>query len=81
MSGTAEVLAVVLLVFFLIGAGVGVVVVIAMSARRVDTADRWHRGAGVPEAAYPSEGEDEDETEPDDNEPNEPGWWPSRGGA
>jgi hypothetical protein len=71
MSGTAGAFAVVLLVFFLIGAGVGVVVVIAMSARRVDTADRWHRGADLPEAAY----QDEDETEPD-----EPEWWQSRDG-
>jgi hypothetical protein len=77
MSGTADALAVVLLVFFLIGAGVGVVVVIAMSARRVDTADRRHRGAGFPEGEYPSE----DETEPDDDEPNEPGWWQSRDGT
>jgi hypothetical protein len=80
MSGAAETLAVVLLVFFLIGAGVGVVVVIAMSARRVDTADRWHRGADLPEAVYPSEDEDENEDEPDDDEPNEPGWWQSRDG-
>jgi len=78
MSGTADVLAVVLLVFFLIGVGVGIVAVIAMSARRVDIADRWHRGGGSPEGepAYPFE----DEDEPDDDEPNEPGWWQSRDG-
>jgi hypothetical protein len=64
MSGAADTLAVVLLVFFLIGAGVGVVVVIAMSARRMDE--------------YPSE--DETEDEPDDDEPNEPEWWQSRDG-
>ncbi len=40
MSSTADVLAIVLFVFFAVGVAVGIVTVIALSARRADKADR-----------------------------------------
>src|ERR1019366_2025433 len=48
MSSTAGVLAVVLFVFFVVGVAVGIVVVIALSARRADNAERWNRRGKTP---------------------------------
>ena len=75
MSNAAAVMAIVMFVFFLAGVGVGIIVVIALSARRADKADRWNRRARTPrgESAYLAE------AEADDDEPNEPPWWQARG--
>jgi hypothetical protein len=70
MSVTADVMAVVLFLFFAVGVAVGVVVVIALSARRADQADRWSPRRGTPAARS---GYSDDE--PDD----EPPWWQTRG--
>ena len=71
MSATADVMAVVLFVFFAVGVAVGVVVVIALSARRVDRADRWNRRPGTPVARSGYS----DDDEPGDDSP----WWQTRG--
>jgi hypothetical protein len=71
VSVTADVMAIVLFVFFAVGVAVGVVVVIALSARRADQADRWSRRQGTP-PARPGYSDDD---EPDD----EPPWWQTRG--
>ena len=71
MSVTADVMAIVLFVFFAVGVAVGVVVVIALSARRADQADRWSRRQGTP----PARSGYSDDDEPDD----EPPWWQTRG--
>ena len=71
MSGTADVMAIVLFVFFAVGVAVGVVVVIALSARRADQADRWSRRQGTPAvgSGY-SDGDESDHDSP---------WWQTRG--
>ena len=70
MSVTSDGMAVVLFLFFTVGVAVGVVVVIALSARRADQVDRWSRRQGTP--AAPSGYSDDDE--PDDDSP----WWQTR---
>ena len=74
MSPTADVMAIVLFVFFAVGVAVGVVVVIALSARRVDTANRRNRRPRTPDL---SSGYFADDDEPGD-EPDEPRWWQTR---
>ena len=74
MSVTADVMAIVLFVFFAVGVAVGVVVVIALSARRADQADRWSRRQGTPPARSGYSGYSDDD-EPGD----EPPWWQTRG--
>lgn len=73
MSDAAAVMAIVLFLFFLTGVAAGVVVVIAASARRADQAYRRNRPIddGPP---YPFEGE------LDDDGPDRPPRWPTRGG-
>ena len=71
MSVTADVMAIVLFVFFAVGVAVGVVVVIALSARRADQAYRWSRRQGTP----PARSGYSDDDEPDDDSP----WWQERG--
>ena len=73
MSATADVMAVVLFVFFAVGVAVGVVVVIALSARRADQAYRWSRRQGTP----PARSGYSDDDEPDDDSP----WWQTRGNS
>ena len=70
MSVTADVMAIVLFVFFAVGVAVGVVVVIALSARRADQAYRWSRRQGTP----PARSGYSDDDEPDDDSP----WWQTR---
>ncbi len=77
MSGAAAVVAVVLFVFFLVGVAVGIVIVIAMSARRADKAVRLARVPVAPRRTWPYL----DEEDPDDDEPGESPWWPTRGGS
>ena len=69
----AAVIAIVLFLFFLVGVVVGVLVVIALSARRA------HKAAPQ---ARPSAGTWPDLSEPDPGEggPDEPPWWRARGG-
>ena len=74
MSGAA-VMAIVLFVFFLVGVGVGVVAVVALSARRADREDRRNRSLGMPPGEWPYL----NELDPDDDEPDEPPWWQTRG--
>ena len=70
MSPTADVMAIVLFVFFAVGVAVGIVTVIALSARRADKTDRWRRPSAAPAA---------DAGYFDDDEPGEePPWWQSR---
>jgi hypothetical protein len=73
MSVTADVMAVVLFLFFAVGVAVGVVVVIALSARRADQADRWSRHQGTPAARS---GYSDDEPDGPDGQPP---WWQTRG--
>jgi cytochrome c biogenesis protein CcdA len=68
VSVTADVMAVVLFLFFAVGVAVGVVVVIALSARRADKADRWSRRQDTP--AVGSGGDESDDKPP---------WWQTRG--
>ena len=70
MSVTADVMAIVLFVFFAVGVAVGVLVVIALSARRADKAVRWRRRRGTPAV-----GSGYSDDEPDDRPP----WWQTRG--
>ena len=74
MSVTADVMAVVLFLFFTVGVAVGVVVVIALSARRADQAERWSRRRGTPPARSGYSNDDEPDG-PDDQPP----WWQTRG--
>jgi hypothetical protein len=76
VSGAADIIAVVLLVFFMAGVAVGVVAVIALSARRVGPADRRNRRSNAPGV---SAGYFADDDEPPD-EPDESQWWQTREG-
>ncbi len=71
MSDADAVIAIVLLVFFLIGVAVGVIALIAWSVR-LD--DRRYRPPG-PLEDWPS-----GDPDPDDEEPGDPPWWHGRGG-
>lgn len=66
----ADVMAIVLFLFFLVGVAVGVLVVVAMSARRAHKAGSPLPPVAVPPATWPHRpGHD-----PDERESNEPGW-------
>jgi hypothetical protein len=72
MSAAAGVIAIVLTLFFVTGIAVGIVVVIAVSARRADAAYRRDNTAGQSFPLPP--------LDPDDDDPDQPPWWPgSRG--
>ena len=64
----ADVMAIVLFLFFLVGVAVGVLVVVAVSARRA------HK-AGPPVALPPSSWPYRPRHDPDEREANEPPWW------
>ena len=68
----ADVMAMVLFLFFLVGVVVGVLVVVAVSARRA------HK-AGSPVAPSPSAWPYLPGHDPDERESNEPPWWHVRG--
>jgi hypothetical protein len=78
MSLAVGVIAIVLVVFFLVGVAVGVIVVFALSARRVDKAEHEEPSPRAPQADWPFPGEPE--PDPDDEEPGQPPWWQDRGG-
>ena len=72
----AAVMAVVLLLFFLVGVAVGVLVVIALSARRAHKAVPEVRPVAPPPGTWPDPpGSDSQEGGPD-----EPPWWHARDG-
>ncbi len=73
---TAGVLALVLFVVFLVGIAVGVVVVIASSARRADAAVRRESPVVPPQERWPYL----PDKGPDDHGPDEPPWRHARGG-
>jgi hypothetical protein len=69
----AAVMAVVLVLFFLVGVAVGVLVVIAVSARRAHNA--------VPQVPPPPQTWPyKSGPGPDEGGPDEPGWWQARSG-
>jgi hypothetical protein len=73
MNAAADVMAAVLLAFFLAGIAVGVVVVIAVSVRREERAA--HRNHPAPRdglSYFPEAG-------PDDDDLDQPPWWQARG--
>jgi hypothetical protein len=71
----ADVMAIVLFLFFLVGVAVGVLVVVAVSARRAHKA-----GPPLPPVApSPSAWPYRPGHDPDEREPNEPPWWHARG--
>lgn len=72
----AAVMAIILFAFFLVGVAVGVLVVIAMSARRADKAARRIGPAAPPQARWPYR----PGTDSDDDGPDEPPWWQARDG-
>jgi MFS superfamily sulfate permease-like transporter len=75
MSGAAVAMAIVLFISFAVGITVGFILVIAVSARRADRAERQNRSAPPPRGRWPYL----PETGPHDEEPHEPGWWHDRG--
>jgi hypothetical protein len=80
MSLAAGVIAIVLVVFFLVGVAVGVIVVFALSARRADKAEREEPWPQAPRADWPYLGDPDPDPDPDDEEPGPPSWWQDRGG-
>jgi MFS superfamily sulfate permease-like transporter len=73
---SAAVLAIVFLLFLLVGVAVGVLIVIAMSARRAHKAVPQTRPVAPPPPTWPYRpGHDSDEGRPD-----EPPWWQVRDG-
>lgn len=72
MNGSAAVMAVVLFIFFILGIGVGILTVLALSAHRADKASRWHRGTSDGNWPYADEG--------DPDESDESPWWQARDG-
>jgi hypothetical protein len=72
----AGVMAIVFFLFFLVGIAVGVLVVIALSARRAHRAVPQVRPIAPPRDTWAYlPGHD-----PDEGEPDEPPWWQARGG-
>jgi hypothetical protein len=65
----AEVMAIVLFLFFLVGVAVGFLVVVAVSARRAHKA-----GPPLPPVTSPSTWPYRPGHDPDERESNEPGW-------
>ena len=53
MSAAADLMAVIMFVFFLVGVAVGIVIVIAVSARRAHKAHRQHRRAALSRRTWP----------------------------
>lgn len=53
MSAAADVMAVIMFVFFLVGVMVGIVVVVALSACRADKAYRQNRRAALARRTWP----------------------------
>jgi hypothetical protein len=72
----AALMAIVLFLFFLVGAAVGVLVVIAVSARRAHKAVPQAR----PVAALPGTWPYPPGHDPGESGPDEPPWWHVRGG-
>ena len=72
----AAVTAIVLFLFFLTGVATGIVVVIAMSARRAPKAKRPDQLRGPSPAEWPYL----NEPHPEDDELDEPSWRQARGG-
>ena len=73
---TAAVMAIVLFLFFLVGTAVGVLVVIAVSARRAHKAVPQVQPVAPPPGTWPYvPGHD-----PDEGGSDEPPWWHARGG-
>jgi MFS superfamily sulfate permease-like transporter len=72
----AAVMAIVLFLFFLLGVAVGVLVVIALSARRAHKPVRRIRPVTPPPRKWPYR----PEPDPDDRGPEEPPWWHARSG-
>ena len=73
----AAVMAIILFLFFLVGIAVGVLVVIAVSARRAHKAVPQIRPvAPPPPGTWPYL----PEHDPDEGGPDEPPWWHARGG-
>jgi len=70
----AAVMAVVLLLFFLVGVAVGVLVVVALSARRAHKAFPQVRPVAPPPGMWPYL----PEPDPDEGGPDEPPWWHTR---
>jgi MFS superfamily sulfate permease-like transporter len=70
----AAVIAIVLFLFFLVGVAVGVLVVIAVSARRAHKAVPQVRPVAPPPGTWP----DLPEPDPDEGGPDEPSWWHTR---
>ena len=71
---SADVMAIVLFLFFLVGVAVGVLAVIALSARRAHKAVPPDRPVSPPPARWPyPPGSD-----PDEDESDEPPWWRAR---
>jgi hypothetical protein len=71
----AAVMAIVLLLFFLVGVAVGVLLVVAVSARRAHRAVRAIQPV-VPPTTWPHV----PRPGPDESGPDEPPWWHARGG-
>ncbi|GEM_PF-4113622 len=53
MSGAADVMAIIMFAFFLAGVATGFVLVVALSARRADRADRQSRRAALARRSWP----------------------------
>ena len=76
MSAAAVMAVVLLLLFFLVGVAVGVLVVIALSARRAHKAVPQVRPVAPPPGTWPyPPGPD-----PEEHGPDEPPWWHARDG-
>ena len=76
MSAAAVLALVLFIVVFAVGVAVGVIVVIASSARRADAAVRRDGPTVPPQERWPYL----HETDPDDQEPDEPPWRQPRRG-
>jgi hypothetical protein len=76
MSAAADVMAAIMFAFFLVGVTVGIVVVIALAARRADKAARQRHWATASPRTWPHR----NDAGADDEGPDEAGWRPSRGG-
>jgi hypothetical protein len=72
----AAVTTIVLFLFFLVGVTVGVLVVIAVSARRAHKTVPQARPVARPPGTWP----DPPGHDPDEGGPDEPPWWHVRGG-
>lgn len=71
----AAVMAVVLFIFFLVGFAIGIIVVVALSARRADKAARRIQPVTPPPGMWPYL----PERDLDDEGPDEPPWWQRHG--